>query len=1023
MRLFIIAFCFELFICHINPLYSLAQSGIAVSGIVINGKDRVPLEGVKIHFKGTSSFVFTNSDGNFIITGNLTPPGILQFSISGYQTKEITINHTFLFETEVTMDPLGISVSGKIISSKDDSSLPGVSILVKGTHLGSASDSEGRFALNFQNHKQPIILQFSMMGFKKREINVTDELFREVEVIMDENPIWAEEIIITALKVDRKIFTASKTIEKLHIQNILEIPVASTYDVIANLKSIFEATQSLQFKSYNVRGFNSTGNTRFLQLIDGIDNQAPGFNFPIGNIAGITDLDLESYEILPGPSTVQYGPNALNGMLLINSKSPFEYQGLSISSSIKANHIGFGRKKMFEFNLKPILDFGLRYAKVINNKFAYKISASYMNAEDWHANDTTNINLGSIRFEEDPGYDGLNRYGDEITAELPLGQNNTLITVARSGYNEENLIDYDIYNFKINGAIHYRFKPKLTAIFSGNYGIGTTVYTGDNRVLLDNFGILQGKAEIKGENFFLRGYNTNQFSGDSYDTRFLAIHLNRSWKSDEDWFRHYLLAYNGWSALGLEGGSDFEARRFADSNFGNSNSRAEPGSSEFEREKSRIINKSGFKEGAKIVNNSALYHIEGNYKLNNLFGLINTHIGGNFRYYDLESNGTLFADTTSNDITNFEYGFYTLFNADFLNQTLKLSSSIRYDRNENFTGNISPGISAALIINKNQTLRMSFMSGVRNPNIKEQFIKQDLGYIRIIGGYPEYQSSLMLQGNSFFQKNVELFQYAVRKTLQDNGYDINYAQYSNLNILENGILDENDLKQLVSEKIRTFELGYKQLFSQKVFINFAYFHNLYENFIGIARVVKTNTSPGIDLYAAALQTGISSQNQVYHLYTNSKEKVTVQGLSTEIKATFPDGSILDINGTWTKLQTDIKDPVIPGFNTPEYKISASYLHRQVFKNVGFSAIWRWQSPFDWESSFGDGEIKGINIFDIQFSYMLERYDALLNVGVTNFFNIGYINNFGGPEIGSLIYASIRLDLQGLFPSYTRTNNQ
>ena len=61
-----------------------------------------------------------------------------------------------------------------------------------------------------------------------------------------------------------------------------------------------------------------------------MDTSSPILNFPTGNLVGINPLDLESVELIPGASSALYGPNAFNGTMLMTSKSPFEYQGLSV---------------------------------------------------------------------------------------------------------------------------------------------------------------------------------------------------------------------------------------------------------------------------------------------------------------------------------------------------------------------------------------------------------------------------------------------------------------------------------------------------------------------------------------------------------------------------------------------------------------------------------------------------------------------------------------------------------------------
>ncbi|WP_449438908.1 TonB-dependent receptor plug domain-containing protein [Pedobacter steynii] len=78
-----------------------------------------------------------------------------------------------------------------------------------------------------------------------------------------------------------------------------ELSAPSFYDALTNMKGVEISAQSLTFKSINTRGFNSNGNTRFNQLVDGMDNQAPGLNFSVGNIIGISDLDLDNVELLP----------------------------------------------------------------------------------------------------------------------------------------------------------------------------------------------------------------------------------------------------------------------------------------------------------------------------------------------------------------------------------------------------------------------------------------------------------------------------------------------------------------------------------------------------------------------------------------------------------------------------------------------------------------------------------------------------------------------------------------------------
>src|SRR5690606_37304074 len=114
-------------------------------------------------------------------------------------------------------------------------------------------------------------------------------------------------------RISEKRLQSPVSIEKMGIHDIRETPSMDVYDGLQNLKGLDLVTSSLTYKAINTRGFNDTGNARFLQLVDGVDNQTPGLTFAVGNMFGSSDLDLESVELIPGSATALYGPVAFNG--------------------------------------------------------------------------------------------------------------------------------------------------------------------------------------------------------------------------------------------------------------------------------------------------------------------------------------------------------------------------------------------------------------------------------------------------------------------------------------------------------------------------------------------------------------------------------------------------------------------------------------------------------------------------------------------------------------------------------------
>src|SRR5690606_7524916 len=81
-------------------------------------------------------------------------------------------------------------------------------------------------------------------------------------------------------------------------------------------------------------------------------------------------------------------------------------------------------------------------------------------------------------------------------------------TVSRTGYEEQHLVDYNTLNVKLNAAVHYKITPSIEASLSTYIGTGTTVYTGADRYSLRNLKMAQHKLEVKGRNWYVRGYTT-----------------------------------------------------------------------------------------------------------------------------------------------------------------------------------------------------------------------------------------------------------------------------------------------------------------------------------------------------------------------------------------------------------------------------------------------------------------------------------------------------------------------------------
>ncbi len=214
---------------------------------------------------------------------------------------------------------------------------------------------------------------------------------------------------------------------------------------------------------------------RSLQIIDGFDNQSPGLNFSLGNFLGASDLDVIKVDLIVGASSAFYGPNAFNGVISMETKNPFFQRGLA--ASVKAGE-------------RNLLETAVRWGDAVANKagndwFAYKFNLSYLRADDWEAQNYGPVDGSSVPANNPGRFDAVNIYGDEYTPATDFSTFDPwsypgLGNWYRTGYKEEDLVDYDTKNFKSNVALHFRTKPSaeeilLRSSLGSNYANGTTV--------------------------------------------------------------------------------------------------------------------------------------------------------------------------------------------------------------------------------------------------------------------------------------------------------------------------------------------------------------------------------------------------------------------------------------------------------------------------------------------------------------------------------------------------------------------
>lgn len=901
------------------------------------------------------------------------------------------------------------TISGTVTDAGTKETLAGVNIVVKGKVIGTISNVNGEYSLKV-NQEPPFTLVYSFIGFRTQEIEIKDANTTGLNVTLEEETLLGQEIVVAASRIEESILKSPVTIEKMDIVAIKQTATPDFYDALANMKGVQTSSGSLNFTSVNTRGFASIANTRFVQWVDGMDTQAPLLNFPTGSIMGVGELDLESLELIPGAASALYGPNAFNGIMIMNSKSPFEYQGLS--AQVKA-----GVTNSTAAGTDPLTQYSIRYAKSFNNKFAFKIGGSIMQAKDWLGNDykTDRLNTASTTdLSGRPNFDGLNLYGDEN--QIPLATLTglpSLPTVTRTGFREQDLVDSrDAKTLKLDGSLHYRLTDKIEISYTYRYGGGSSLYQGSEKYALRDFSQQFHKFEVKGDNFFLRAYQSATDAGKSYNLTALGAFMNETYNpSATGWIPDFLLASQGYIP-GVTAGDPNAARAYADRN------RPAPGTQAF-TDLVNIVKANFFQKtptgtyttpdgvqrtaqgGASFFDNSKLNHVEGNYKFFNQIKWAEIQIGGNWRQYDLFSNGTIFNEAPDDGV-NFkrvvinEFGGYLQVAKTFA-EKFKVTGSVRYDKNENFNGQFSPRLSAVYEINKNSNLRASFQTGFRNPTTQDQFIYFPSSGGTLLGSTEKNAARYGVHnGGSYTQTSYTAFRSA-GGSLAADGTPVGSASAI-------ALLQTADAKYVQPEQLRSFELGYKGLAFEKLLIDLNGYYTSYTNFLS-GQIVATKlptTHQGRPVAPGTL----------YSLYGNASQEVKSYGVGLGLTYSLPKNFILNGNYNWTDLDPQETKDLVLGFNTPRNRFSVGVGNRKIAKNLGFNVNFRWQESYNWVSSYGNNlpwNVPSFGVLDAQVNYKVSPIKSIIKLGATNLGGGDYRTNLGSPFIGQQYYISITFD--------------
>ncbi|MFK7979468.1 MAG: carboxypeptidase-like regulatory domain-containing protein, partial [Saprospiraceae bacterium] len=643
---------------------------------------------------------------------------------------------------------------GKISDATTKETLIGANIVIKGTNIGTASDANGNFQLK-ANQKPPYDLAISYTGYQDKIVRVTADNWEDLNIMLTSGGLLLDKVVVGASRHSERFVEAPVTVEKLDILALQSSSAEGVFESLSNLKGVQIVKGSISGAVMNTRGFANMNNLRFLMHLDGMDVTSPGFGV-YSNTGGVSILDVQSVEVIPGASSALYGANAFNGILLMRSKDPFIHQGLSL-------YLKTGITSHSTSGVNPYNNLSVRYAKAYGDKFAFKIDYETLLTKDWVAQDFTQRDRSidpTIRANQNPPlvdanqahYDAVTIHGDmdaeEFTQAIENGE--TLVTsngqsihwqadnVHRTGYSESELFNPEVSNHRINIGLAYKINSDWRIDYLYKNAVQDLVLRHTTNYPFYNFNLEHHKVELKGKGLTVRWYHNQENARNTWSASYLAASIQTQLLPNEAWKQRFVDAFAG-EVEDIFTNNIAAARAYADEGM------AAVGSAEWEAARQLSIsspttfNPDGV-IGAKLAENSAFWQAEAFYDFEEslLFDPSwKLQFGASFRKYRLDSKGAFFNDNRlaenslagnpmgyAGNIPLSEAGLFGQVGKKLLDNRLSLSFVGRANYHSNFKLNFTPQIAAVFSpdAKRNHNIRTSFTTGVRNPGLQEQYI-------------------------------------------------------------------------------------------------------------------------------------------------------------------------------------------------------------------------------------------------------------------------------------------------------------
>ena len=417
------------------------------------------------------------------ILDNLLKPLQLTYEVSGKLviinrvTEGVTNNVGSVQKTSDVLNVAAISVTGKI-SDESGITIPGVTILEKGTKNGTTTNADGQFSIKVAGANS--ILVFSSVGFSNQEVKVGS--ITNLNIVLKANVSNLDEVVVVGYGTQKKA-TVTGAISAIQGDKLIKSPSMDLGSALAGRLPGLVVIQSSGEPGFDnatirIRGTNTLGNSSPLVVIDGIPDRD-------GGLSRISGYDIESISVLKDASAAIYGARAANGAIIVTTKRGKSGKPMVTYSA------NFGVAQPAR---TPQLANAFEYASIMNELPIYKTipvgewgaASNSINTTGSYQSPTAGISALNANFSPDAvkkyangsdpwRYPNTDWFGDAFKAWSPQTRHNLTISggsdnvryftslgyVSQDAYYKNSASNYSQYNFRTN--VDAKINPYITA--------------------------------------------------------------------------------------------------------------------------------------------------------------------------------------------------------------------------------------------------------------------------------------------------------------------------------------------------------------------------------------------------------------------------------------------------------------------------------------------------------------------------------------------------------------------------------